>query len=148
MTSTHAYNIYMTPNYCFLQRNNKSLFFIVLYIYIYIYIVNITTWIPLDAAILHCSETCMLAFIVAPFPLQFYLGKHLLFFTPPEQTYQFHVDLFISQLCLFFSKTFTVICKVKYFADYNPSAKSLMHNKKKNSQYRSLGHSTQNGFPT
>ena len=52
----------MRSNYCFIQRCNQTFFFI-----IYFSESLPRTWFSLDAAILHSSDTFMLAFIVTPF---------------------------------------------------------------------------------
>ena len=57
------------------------------------------TWLPLDAAILHCSDTFMLAFIVTPKSFSFMV---LLKIVPPfHSSHQYfpalRVDIYISQ---------------------------------------------------
>ena len=68
----------MRSNYCFIQGYNKTLFFI----YVIFLRIIPRTWLPLDSAILRCSETFMLAFIVTPKSFSFtvytadFVGRH------------------------------------------------------------------------
>ena len=55
------YVFQVRSNYCLIQRYNQSIFFIY-----YILPNHSRIWLPIEAAILHCSETFMLAFIVTP----------------------------------------------------------------------------------